>query len=60
MSAVLERPVLWPEKMGGDGGIIEGYFKCFRSSNFQYNIWFKYTCRSFESVTKSVGSVYLE
>lgn len=61
MSAILERPILWPEKIGGGGGVIKGYFKYSRSSNFQYNIWFKYTCMSFESmIAKSVVPVYLE
>lgn len=32
---ILERPVLWLEKIGGGGGVIKGYFKCSRSSDFQ-------------------------
>lgn len=38
MSAILEKPILWPEKVVGGGGVIKDYFKCSRSSNFQYLI----------------------
>lgn len=33
MSTTLEKPILWPEKVDGGGGVIKGYFKCSRSGN---------------------------
>lgn len=44
MSAVFEKRILWPEKVSGGGSVIKGYFKFSRSSNSQYNIWYKYNC----------------
>lgn len=61
MSAILDRPILWPEKVDGCEGVIKGYFKYSRSGNSQYNIWFKYACRNFDSmIAKSVVPVYFE